>query len=427
MKTLFSLLCLVCLSYSTAYSQIIPQGIQLVDTGISVSSNVGVRHADDGSGRLFLIDQNGVIRVINNQGNLLPTPFLDIQDKVACCGERGLLGLAFHPDYRNNGLFFVSYSKQASNSTFGDSIIERYQVSLDPNIADENSAVQLMRVVQDFGNHNGGNILFGPDGYLYIGLGDGGSGNDPEDRGQTLGSALGKMLRIDVDGNSPPARFDYEFLKNALGGTPPTCPLETSNYSIPNDNPFVGNQTACAEIWAWGLRNPWRWSFDRETGDMFIGDVGQDAREEISFQPAASTGGENYGWRCREGEIATPGINCTAPNAVDPILTKEHQTKNNPVPVEDRGSSIVGGHVYRGPSQALNGLYFYADTGTGVIWAAQEDNGIWTDERWNFGSSFAVVSFGEDEVGNVYVSDIGGPLYRIDGPLGDFIFADSFD
>ncbi|WP_395374573.1 PQQ-dependent sugar dehydrogenase [Marinicella sp. W31] len=427
MKALFSLLCAAFFNLSTASSQIIPSGIELVDTGISVNNNVGVRHAGDGSGRLFLIDQNGLIRIVDAQGNLLTTPFLDIEGKVDCCGERGFLGLAFHPDYETNGLFFVSYTKDASDSTNGDSIIERYQVSLDPNIADANSGIQLMRIVQDFGNHNGGNIMFGPDGYLYIGMGDGGSGNDPRDRSQTLGSALGKMLRIDVDGNTPPARFDYEFNKGALGGTPPTCPLETSNYSIPNDNPFVGNQSACAEVWAWGLRNPWRWSFDSETGDLIIGDVGQDAREEISFQPANSTGGENYGWRCREGEIATPGINCSPPNAVDPILTKEHQTPNNPVPLDDRGSSIVGGHVYRGPSPVLNGLYFFADTGTRVIWAARENNGTWTDERWNYGPGFTIVSFGEDERGNVYVSDLNGTLYRIDGPLDDLIFASGFD
>ena len=416
----FSLLC------GAAQAQIIPNGIELVDTGISVDRNVGVRNAGDGSNRLFLINQNGVIRIIDDQGNLLPTPFLDIRDKVLCCGERGLLGLAFHPQYEGNDIFFVSYTKEASDNTNGDSIIERYLVSADPNIADPNTGTQLMRVVQDFGNHNGGNIMFGPDGYLYIGLGDGGSGNDPENRAQTLGSALGKMLRIDVDGINPPARFDYDFLKNNLGNTPPTCPLETSNYAIPDDNPFIADQTACPEIWAWGLRNPWRWSFDSETGDLYIGDVGQQAREEVNFQPSTSLGGENYGWRCREGEIPTPGIDCVPPNAVEPILTKEHFTKDNPVPLEDRGGSMVGGHVYRGPSEVLNGLYFFGDTNNGTIWLAKEDNGVWTDERWIYGPSFVLVSFGEAEDGTLYASDLFGTLYRIDGPA-DFIFGNGFE
>lgn len=390
-------------------------GLQLIG---NVSQNVGVRHAGDDSGRLFVINQNGIIRIVDDQDNLLTTPFLDISSKVRCCGERGLLGLAFHPDYENNGYFFVNYSKDGSNS--GDTIIERYQVIGDPttnNVADFNSGTILMRVIQDYSNHNGGNILFGPDGYLYIGMGDGGSGGDPQDRGQSLDSALGKMLRIDVDNNNAPSHPAPLMFED------PACPQDTGNYAIPADNPYAESTTACPEIWASGLRNPWRFSFDKNTGDIFIGDVGQGVREEINFQPASSLGGENYGWNCREGDIAYNGC----PNSksyASPILVKNHSSSR---------CSITGGYRYRGPITSIQGEYIYGDYCSGQIWFANNSNGGWTESEWsNTGGvnfSFDLTSFGEDEAGHVYVSRGAGNFYRITGDitLSDIIFADSFE
>ena len=389
-------------------------GLQLIG---NVNENVGVRHAGDGSGRLFVINQNGIIRIVDNQDNLLTTPFLDISNKVRCCGERGLLGLAFHPDYAQNGYFFVNYTKESPD--LGDTIIERYQVSAqNPNIANDQSGTVLMRIIQDYSNHNGGNILFGPDGYLYIGMGDGGSGGDPENRGQTLGSALGKMLRIDVDNNSAPNHPAPALFED------PACPQDGNNYAIPATNPYANTQGACPEIWAWGLRNPWRWSFDKLTGDLIIGDVGQNAWEEINFQAASSTGGENYGWNCREG--AHTYINCQNPPAfVEPILEKSHASSR---------CSITGGYRYRGPVSSIQGDYIYGDYCSGQIWFAESANNVnWTENQWTIpgGVSFAfsLTSFGEDEAGHVYVSKQGGDFYRITGniPVIDLIFMDGFE
>ncbi|VAW33395.1 hypothetical protein MNBD_GAMMA01-1788 [hydrothermal vent metagenome] len=402
MKKIFTTIALALCSITA--NAAIPVDLDLTLVG-SVSSNLGVRHAGDGSNRLFVISRNGVIRVFDDQDNLLPTPFLDIQSKVVSGGERGLLGLAFHPDYTNNGFFYVNYTKESPNR--GDTIIERYQVSAgDVNVADENSGTILMRVVQDFSNHNGGDLLFGPDDYLYIPLGDGGAGNDPNNRAQSMDQLLGKMLRIDVDGS--------------LVASDNECGLEAANYGIPNDNPFANDlpgDDTCDEIWASGLRNPWRSSFDRLTGDFFSGDVGQNAREEINFQPASSTGGENYGWRCREGDIATPGINC-----IDPPLFVE------PILVQTTGSNcaIIGGYRYRGPVVGIQGQYIYGDFCSGRIWFATEDNGIWSDELWS--ETLGTSSFGEDEVGNVYLSALGGALYRLTGStIDDLIFENGFE
>ncbi|WP_223789891.1 PQQ-dependent sugar dehydrogenase [Marinicella meishanensis] len=389
-------------------------GLELVN---SVSGNMGVRHAGDGSGRLFVINQDGAIRVIDDQDNLLATPFLDIDAKVNSGGnEQGLLGLAFHPNYSSNGYFYVNYTKSGSNS--GDTIIERYSVSAgDANVADPNSGVVIMRVIQDFANHNGGNILFGPDGYLYIGMGDGGSGGDPLDRGLNLGSALGSMLRIDVDGNNAPNHPAPVMNEDHV------CPQDgAGQYGIPADNPFVGTAGACPEIWTYGLRNPWRWSFDRDTGDMFIGDVGQGAREEISFQPA-NGGGENFGWNCREGDIAYNG--CPDSSAYTaPILVKTHGSSR---------CSITGGYRYRGPVGSIQGDYIYGDYCSGQIWFANNAGGPWTEDEWsNTGGvnfSFQLTSFGEDEDGNVYIVRRSGDIYRITGdPLpDDLIFASDFE
>ena len=222
-----------------------------------------VTHADDGSGRLFIVEQGGQVWILDS-GSVLPNPFLDISSKISSGSERGLLGLGFHPNYDTNGYFFVNYTDLG-----GDTVVARYTVSSDPNEADRNSEVIILQQPQPFSNHNGGHLAFGPDGYLYIGLGDGGSGGDPQGNGQNPNNLLGALLRLDVDNGLP--------------------------YSIPPDNPFVGGGGS-PEVWAYGLRNPWRFSFDRLTGDLYSGDVGQNQWEEIDFQEASSPGGANYGW-----------------------------------------------------------------------------------------------------------------------------------
>ncbi len=239
----------------------------------------GLVNAGDGSGRLFIIEQGGLVRILKD-GELLPTPFLDLTQKVICCGERGLLGLVFHPKYAENGYFYVDYTENVDNQLY--TVVARYNVSAsDPNQADPGSEVRLLRIEQPYNNHNGGEVQFGPDGYLYIGMGDGGSVGDPYGNGQSLQTLLGKILRIDVDNTQP--------------------------YAIPADNPFA-NGGGLWEIWAYGLRNPWRFSFDKLTGDLYIGDVGQDQWEEIDFLPGGSPGGENFGWNYYEVTRQLPGL-----------------------------------------------------------------------------------------------------------------------
>lgn len=382
---------------------------------------LAARHAGDGSGRLFVVQQSGLIRIIDRFGRLAPTPFLDLSPETglglttcgtttANCGERGLLGLDFHPQYETNGLFYVNYTNLA-----GDTVVGRYQVDPgDPNLADPASGLILIAIDQDFGNHNGGDIHFGPDGYLYVGMGDGGSGGDPNDRAQDPTTLLGKMLRIDVD--NPGANG-----ANACG--------PAANYGIPADNPFLGDDGVCDEIWASGLRNPFRFSFDAATGDLFIGDVGQHQWEEVSFQPAASPGGENYGWDCREGAHDysgppdAPALSCAAPPVVtDPILEYFHQNGR---------CSVAGGYRYRGPYQNAVGLYFYGDFCAGDIFTGAEALGVWTPTllprpyRDQDGNTVNpnVSAFGEDEDLNLYVVDLGGNVYR----YGQLISANGFE
>jgi glucose/arabinose dehydrogenase len=310
---------------------------------------------------------------------------LDVSDLISPAAltgdytERGLLGLAFHPDYAENGLFYINYTDHN-----GHTVIARYQVSADnPNQADPASATMLLYVQQPYPNHNGGHMAFGPDGYLYVSLGDGGSGGDPEGHGQNLGSLLGKILRLDI---------------NAEEG-----------YAIPENNPFVGNEAARPEIWAWGLRNVWRFSFDRATGDLYLADVGQDAWEEINFQAAASAGGENYGWNAYEGTHTYSGAS-PASNAVMPILEYSH----------DGGCSVTGGYVYRGEEiPALQGDYLYSDWCTGTIWVARPDNnGSWS-VAFSSESGRAVSSFGEDEAGELYLVDHNGSVLRFEPGSGN--------
>ena len=325
-----------------------------------------IQNAGDGSGRLFIVEQAGVIRILLN-GALLETPFLDITDRVASKGnEQGLLGLAFHPDFAGNGFFYVNYTE-----TGGDTVIARFTAAGDA--ADPNSELRLLGVQQPFPNHNGGGLAFGPDGYLYIALGDGGSGGDPQGNGQNLGTLLGKLLRIDVNGGSP--------------------------YAIPADNPF-GN-----EIFHYGLRNPWRFSFDPLTGDLWIGDVGQGAWEEIDFLPAGTPGGVNFGWNLFEGmHEYIPGAQLE--NHRPPLFEYDH----------NEGCSVTGGNVYRGSMPEWQGVYFYADFCNGKVWGAlrivspTEETSITTIL---FETGVQVTTFGVDESGEIYIAGRDGNILRL--------------
>lgn len=336
---------------------------------------VGLVSPMDGSERLFILEQEGVIRVVQ-RGVLLRQPFLDIRDRVGSrAPEQGLLGLAFHPRFEENGHFYVNYT-----DANGDTVIARFTVSRgDPNLADVSSEKVLLFVPQPYPNHNGGAVVFGPDGYLYLGLGDGGSGGDPQGNGQSTQTLLGKILRIDVDRGDP--------------------------YAIPSDNPFAQGG-GLAEIWAYGLRNPWRITFDRVTGDLYIGDVGQNKWEEIDFLPFGSAGGVNFGWDYREGKhrfegIAPPGI-----DLVDPVAEYDHS----------QGCSVTGGVVYRG--QALpewQGVYLYGDYCSGNIWGLlRNSDGTWQNARL-FETGLRISSFGEDQAGEAYVLDhASGTVYRLE-------------
>lgn len=357
----------------------------------TVSSPMMVTNAHDGSDRLFVVEQAGTIRIYEN-GALLSTPFLDISSLVTCCGEQGLLSMAFHPDYATNGYFYVYYIDNIASP--GDITIARYSVSAgDANVADPGSALILLVVPHPTNsNHNGGQLFFGPtDGYLYIGTGDGGGGGDVPNNAQNLQKMLGKILRIEVNGS----------------GTVPCGQTSLMPYLIPPSNPFAGATPGCDEIWAYGMRNPWRYSFDRVTSDLLIGDVGQNLYEEVDFQPAASAGGENYGWRMMEGfHCYNPATNCNDGSLTLPVLEHTH----------DAGwCAIIGGYRYRGTAiPGLSGTYVYSDNCLGDLYGAgQAGDGSWTTGVLK-SSSFSISGFGEDEAGELYVCDLNGKIYRID-------------
>jgi glucose/arabinose dehydrogenase len=331
--------------------------------------------------RLFVLEQVGRIRIIENN-QLLEQPFLDITERVgSTSSEQGLLGLAFHPNYATagapgEGQFFVNYTDKS-----GHTHISRFSVMAgDPYSADPQSEVEYLFQEQPYPNHNGGSLAFGPDGYLYAGLGDGGSANDPLNAGQTLTTWLGKILRLNVD-------------------------EAEDEYTIPPDNPFAGSTNALPEIWAYGLRNPWRFSFDRATGDFFIADVGQNQWEEVNFQPAGSPGGENYGWRIMEGTHCFQQDTCDQTGLVLPIFDYAHAVG---------GCSVTGGYVYRGALYPeLAGNYFVADYCTGIIWRLFAEG-----ERWLadvvLDSDHVISSFGEDVDGEIYVLNYSaGGVYQI--------------
>jgi len=348
--------------------------LQPVTSGLAGPTDI--QFPDDGSGRMFVVQQSGLIRIFPN-GALRDQPFLDIRSKTAAGGERGLLGLAFPPNYAAKQRFYVNYT-----DLNGDTVISTFRVSSDPNVTDSSSETILLTQKQPFPNHNGGGLAFGPDGFLYAGLGDGGSGGDPLGNGQNLGTLLGKMLRVDVE------------------STPGTL-------RIPPSNPFVSRSGARGEIWAYGLRNPWRFSFDRQTGDLWIADVGQDSYEEIDRQPASSAGGENYGWNITEGLHCYQAQTCATAGLTPPIFEYPHTL----------GCSITGGFVYRGTkSPRLRGDYVYGDYCSGRIWALSDNAGVWTS-RVLLESGRSITVFGQDRSGEIYLGDAAGAgsIWRIAG------------
>lgn len=329
--------------------------------------------APTGDARLFVVEQNGRIRIIEN-GQLVATPFLDISSRITSGGERGLLSVAFHPQYKTNGFFYVYYTGLS-----GEVHVSRFTVTANPEVANAASEKTLLTVPHPRGNHNGGLAVFGPDGYLYLGLGDGGGGGDPDLNGQNTNALLGKILRIDVNSGDP--------------------------YAIPSSNPFAGRTNAKQEVWAYGVRNPWRFSFDRTTGLFYLADVGQDRIEEVDVVPA-STAGVNYGWNITEGSSCYATSNCNKAGIQLPVLEYDHS---------NGACSVTGGYVYRGTAMPeLAGHYFYSDYCAGFLKSFSYSNGAASNERtWDVGSLGNVLSFGEDSSGELYLLTTAGRVLKL--------------
>jgi len=349
--------------------------LKLVPVAGGFTKPLFLTHAGDGSERLFVVEQAGRILILKD-GQVNPTPFLDIVSIVGSdANEQGLLSVAFHPEYAENGLFFINYTNREGNT-----VIARYSRSDNPDVADPNSAKILMTIGQPYSNHNGGQVAFGPDGYLYIGMGDGGAANDPQNRAQNLETLLGKILRVDVNNGDP--------------------------YGVPQNNPFVGQGAARPEIWSYGWRNPWRFSFDIATNDMYIADVGQNQYEEVHVEWASLEGGRNYGWRIMEGAHCFNPTDCDPASLglVLPVTEYDHGL----------GCSITGGYVYRGAEfPNLEGIYIYGDYCSGIIWGIRYE----TDNQWSqtqfMTSSETISSFGQDWAGEIYLVDHQGDIFKV--------------
>lgn len=357
--------------------------IALIPEFSGFSNPVHITNAADGSDRLFVVEQQGIIKVIEN-GQVLSAPFLDISDRVSFGGERGLLSLAFPADYENKDYFYVNYTDLGGNT-----VVARYSLGSNDNLADPDTEEIILQVRQPFTNHNGGQIAFGADGFLYIGMGDGGGAGDPFGLAQNPRTLLGKILRIDVESGIAP-------------------------YTIPDSNPFLAENDPSEryrdEIWAVGVRNPWRFSFDRLTGDLFMGDVGQNAVEEINFQSASSLGGENYGWSIYEGsQRYSYALRWNRENLVFPVAEYEHPSES---------ASVTGGFVYRGSDSTLNGTYFYGDFIDGRLWGLTRNGEVW-ENTLLLDTNYGISTFGEDETGNLYLADYNsGTIFAIAADSG---------
>lgn len=430
----FPVICCTLLSMAPiAIAQTLPDDLELAPVLSGLSQPVAVRHARDGSNRLFIVQQGGSIRIAQldaaGTATLLPDSFLSLP--VTGGGESGLLGLAFHPQYASNGYFYVAFTAPGSEPSQGatpDQVVARFRVSGDnPNRADAGSRMDIIRIPDPAGNHNGGDLHFGPDGYLYYSSGDGGPQNDPhgfalcnwkKPADSTPGNCspgggtnywlLGKILRLDVDNTTASAGAE---MCGATAGQP-------ANYAIPAGNPYAGTAQTCDEIWHTGLRNPWRFSFDRVTGDMYIGDVGQVAREEISR--AAAGQALHFGWGCMEGFRVNK---TTTPCSNDPV----NSFPGSALPILDyprnEGTVITGGFMFRGPIARLHGSYWFGDFGSGRIWYSREPaSGPWP--KTEFTSFPGNTGFGEDEAGNLYVVNFSGQMRRL---VSEAIFDHDFE
>ena len=350
-------------------------GLQEVASGLAFPLFLTAPPGDNN--RLFIVEKSGRIRIVRN-GSVLPAPFLDLSAKVSNGSEQGLLGLAFHPGYATNGRFVVNYTDPS-----GDTRVSVFRVSANPDAADPASEQVILNVDQPYSNHNGGMVVFGPDGKLYVGMGDGGSGGDPQGNGQSKNTLLGKILRVEV---------------SAAG-----------QVSVPSDNPFVGQAGSRPEIWSYGMRNPWRFSFDRQTHDLYIADVGQNAHEEIDVSTSATQFGRglNYGWNRMEGATCySPSSGCDQSGLTLPVLDYSHS----------QGCSVTGGYVYRGESvPALQGLYFYADYCEGWVRSFRwSGTAAGEQKEWStLKPGGQITSFGEDARGELYVMTSGGKVFRI--------------
>lgn len=410
---------------ATAAAQL-PSDIELtiiVDRNAGLNSPVAVRSPNDGSGRLFVVEQGGTIKIFDTKGKPLSQNFLTVS--VTLGSEQGLLGLAFDPDFAANGTFYVAYTAPSSDPQLGvqpDQVLARYVATNPAANTFAGSSQIVLRVPDIYSNHNGGNILFGYDGYLYWGMGDGGSGGDPNGFAQDLWKKmvggksyylLGKMMRLDVRHTTASAGA------NMCGATVG----QSAQYAIPATNPLVNQASQCAEIWDYGLRNPFRFSFDAQTHDLIIGDVGQNLYEEVDFEAYPSTGGKNYGWNLCEGRhyYSASGAGTTCPattSTIAPVIEAAHSSGL---------CALIGGYVYRGPSQSLRGTYFYSDNCSGDIYYAVPGGASWDGGNGTIAASGLnagnTSSFGDDASGNLYVVDLSGRILLLQT---DTIYADGF-